>query len=274
MVWAALRGGPDAERLRISGSEAWAPDAAPDGARASFAMKTPGSPWRMSLLEKDGTLRVVLDGLPDVYWVRFDPKGEGLIFDARFRSGSRIGRVKTDGTGLVWLTPEGQDATYPDISMDGELVAYVRTKGQRGEVVVRRLADGSERTLAGDATLPRFSPDGRSLALARSRSYSGGVGVVAVAGGEPSWLTQSGTWPTWLPDGKEIAFADVAPDGSQQAFAVPHSGGPRRPLLARRWQGGHFPFVLDRDGSRLLTTDDSPDRTTIWIAELAGALPR
>jgi Tol biopolymer transport system component len=261
-----LDGAPQQDLLVLSGSDAWAPDVAPDGSALTFALKTPGSPWRMALYDK-GALRIVLESVPDVVWTRFDPTGDTLVFDTRFPTGSRVGRVKLDGTGLVWLTPPESDATYPSLSPDGARLAFVRARGHEADIVLRELGTQSERVLVKSATLPRFSPDGSRLAFAKSRSFAGGIGVVDLAGGEPLVLTASGSWPTWLPDGSAIAYADLAPEGSQSALSVSPRGGEPRRLAGYRWRSIHYPFALSRDGKKLLLTDDAGVRSSIWVAE-------
>jgi dipeptidyl aminopeptidase/acylaminoacyl peptidase len=253
----------------FEGSEAWAPDLSPDGAQVAFSYKVPGRPWRPALVPRSGgTPRALLEGLPDVFWVRFSRDPGRLLFDARGPEGARIGSVLDDGTGLAWLTPAEEDASYPDLSRDGSLLAYVRGHGPNaGDIVLRTTTGGAPRVLVPQATLPRFSPDGRRLAFARSRSYAGGVGVVALDRGEVLWLTSSGTWPTWLPDGRAIAYADVGSDGNQLAWTVDLAGGAPRRLGRFRWQGTHFPYVVSADGARLISSDSAGAKSTLWLAE-------
>jgi Tol biopolymer transport system component/serine/threonine protein kinase len=262
-----LDGGEPRSLLSLSGSEAWGPDVSPDGSSVVFALKVPGNPWRLSVLPQPaGPMRPLLEGQPDIVCVRHAGTSGFLLFDSRGTAGGRIGRVRADGTGLQWLTEEGQDRTYPDLSEDGRLLAFVGTSGGRGDIVVRDVASGAERVVVENATLPRFSPDHRSLAFARSRAYAG-VGVVALNGGEPIWLTSSGTWPTWMPDGASIAYADVGSAGGQVARVVPTQGGVARDLSSYRWRSTHFPFVVSSDGHSLLTTDTADNKSTLWLAE-------
>jgi Tol biopolymer transport system component len=265
LAWSPATG-RSATLTSLLGSEAWAPRVSPDGAQVVFSQKVAGNPWKMVLLERaSGATRTLLEGLPDVLWARFHPDGRSLVFDARFRPGGRIGQVGLDGRGLRWLTAEGGDATYCDVSPDGRQIAFVRSQVGGADVVVRSISGGPERLAAPGATLPAFSPDGRRLLIARSRSFSGGVGVVDVAGGEPRWLTTSGTWPVWSADGRSILFADVGPEGDQAAWTVALDGGAPRPLGRYRWRGAHYPFALAN--GELITTDSSDTKSTLWLAE-------
>ncbi|MGH2688459.1 MAG: TolB family protein, partial [Actinomycetota bacterium] len=251
----------------LLGSSAWAPRVSPDGTRIVFTQKVAGSPWNLVLLDRaSGSMRTVLEGLPDALWARFHPDGQSLVFDARFRQGGRIGQVGLDGRGLRWLTAEGTDATYPDVSPDGRQIVFVKGRPDGADVCLRDAGGGPERVVVPGATLPAFSPDGRRVLFARSRSFSGGVGVVDLAGGEPRWLTSSGTWPTWAPDGRSVVYADVGSEGDQAAWTVRLDGGTPQPLGRFRWHGAHYPFVLARSGE-LITADSGDTRSTIWLAE-------
>jgi Tol biopolymer transport system component len=252
----------------FEGSEPWGPDVSRDGSLVAFSRKVAGRNWRLTLMPATGgPPRMLLEDLPDVFGVRFLPDGESLVFDTRGSHGGRIGTVRADGTDFTWQTPEGEDATYPDVSPDGKLLAYVRARGATVEIVSRPLDGGDARVVVSGATLPRFSPDGRRLAFARSRAMEGGVGVVDLQGGEPRQLSRSGTWPTWMADGQHIAFADGSPEGGQTAWTVAVEGGPPRQLFDFRWDGQHFPFVISPDGLHLITTNTAGTKSTIWLAE-------
>jgi Tol biopolymer transport system component len=252
----------------FEGSEPWGPDLSRDGKLVAFSQKVAGRNWRLTLMPATGgPAKTLLEDMPDVFGVRFLPDGESLLFDTRRPNGGRIGTVRVDGTGFNWRTPEGEDATYPDVSPDGKLLTYVRARGPDVEIVLRPLEGGDPRVVVPGATLPRFSPDGRRLAFARSRAMEGAVGVVDLQGGEPRELTRSGTWPTWMPDGQTIAYADGSAEGDQTAWVVDKRGGPPRPLFGFRWDGLHFPFVISLDGLQVITTNSVGTKSTIWLAE-------
>jgi Tol biopolymer transport system component/tRNA A-37 threonylcarbamoyl transferase component Bud32 len=264
----SLATGASATLGSFEDSEAWGPALSPDGSLVAFSQKVSGRPWQLVLIPAGGGApRPILEGLPDVFGLRFLPDGSALVFDTRRSRGGRIGTVRTDGTGLVWITPEEEDATHPDVSPDARLLAYVRAHGSVVEIVTRPFEGGEPRVVVTGATLPGFSPDGRRLVFARSRSYNGGVGVVDLLEGRVRQLTTSGSWPVWMPDGRTVAFADGSPEGTQTAWAVDAQGGPPRPLVDFRWHGPTFPFLFSRDGSRLITTDNVSKKSTIWLAE-------
>jgi len=253
---------------QYEGGFAWGPRLSPDGQTIAFARKVPGRSWQIWLMPRTGgAARSLLSSDLDLIWPRFGPDGGTVLFFNWNQGNQRVGRVGLDGRGLEWLTEEGVEAGYPDISPDGKLLACVRFQGEGRDVVVRSLATGEERVLVEDATLPVFSPDGRSVAVARTRSYNGGIGVVATDGGEVRWLTGSGTWPVWMPDGSAIAFADHHGDEGQQAWTVSPAGGSPRRIDAVAWNEIHHPFDIDPRTGAIVTTDGAPGRTTLWLAE-------
>jgi Tol biopolymer transport system component len=247
------------------GSEAWAPSLSPDRSLIALSRKVAGRSWEIILVPAaGGEARTVVDGLADVFWVRFNAGDGSLVFHARTDAGGRVGAVRTDGTALRWLTPAEEAGAYPDVSPTGDLV-FVRARDGTSEIVLRQ-PSGEERVLLAGATLPVFSPDGRSVGFARSRSYSGGVGFVGLDSGKVRWLTSTGTWPTWMPDGR-LAYADIGPGGNQHAWTVPIDGGGPLRMGTARWVGGHQPFVVDRASGRLITIDDASGSAMLWLAE-------
>ncbi len=201
-------------------------------------------------------------------WPRFHPDGQSLIFFT-WPGQQRIGRVGLDGTRLTWLTEEETEDGYPDVSPDGELLAYVRVRGEGEpeEIVVRPLGGGAERVVAKNATLPHFSPDGRWLAFAGARSFAGGIGVVDLEGGETRRLSPTGSWPTWMPGGRAIAYADEIAEGPQEAWVVSLDGGQPRRLGDVQWTGRHYPFVVDPSTGEVITADHTGGKSAIWLAE-------
>ncbi len=261
-------GGRVSVLAEYDGGFAWGPTISGDGETIAFSRKVPGRPWQIVTMPRGGG-----DGRPlmasplNLLWPRFHPDGHTIVFFTWNPGRQRVGRVNLDGRGLSWLTPQGVEAAYPDVSPDGRTIAYVRFTPDRHDVVLRPIEGGEERLLVRDATLPAFSPDGHRVAVARTRSYLGGIGVVPTAGGEVRWLTSTGTWPTWMPDGRSIAFADEQPLQRQEAWVVPVEGGAPRRLVDFRWNGTHHPFDVDTRDGELVASDSLSSRTTIWLAE-------
>jgi len=254
---------------RLDGGLAWGPVLSSDGALIAMSRKLPGQPWRIQTLPREGgTPTTVLDAPFDTIWPRFHPDGAHLLFFT-WPGRQRIGMVALDGGGLRWLTEESGEAGYPSISPDGNTIAYVRGRGegQPTDIVLRPLEGGEERVTVQDATLPAFSPDGRHLAFAGGRTPAGRIGVLDLETGERRWLTDSGTWPAWMPDGRAIAYAGRSEEGPQVARVVSLDGRHDDSLSDYRWSGSDYPFSIDPRTGRILATNSSGERSTIWLAE-------
>jgi Tol biopolymer transport system component len=253
----------------LEGGIAWHPVLSPDGGTIALSRKAPGQPWRIQTVPRTGgSLTTVLDVEYDTLWPAFHPDGKRVVFFT-WPGRHRVGVVSLDGSGLEWLTDADDECGYPAVSPDGAWLAYVRGRGEgeKTDVVIRPFEGGEERVLVEGGTVPVFSPDGRMLAFAGGRTTSGRIGVVAVDGGEPRWLTTSGTWPTWMPDGREVAYTDRTSDGPQIARAVPVEGGEPRTLSSYRWPGTNYPFTIDPQTGRILSTNAKGGNPSIWLAE-------
>ena len=120
------------------------------------------------------------------------------------------------------LTPEDLykfiNVSDPQISPDGEVIAFVRThidqesKEPRSSIWVVPAAGGEPvqftRGPKSDSA-PRWSPDGQTLAFVSDRSGDRQLWLIGRFGGEARQLTtmRNGvSAPVWSPDGKRIAF--------------------------------------------------------------------
>lgn len=122
----------------------------------------------------------------------------------------------------------------PQISPDGELIAYVRTtidaesKEPRSAIWMVPAAGGTPvqftRGTKSDSA-PRWSPDGRTLAFVSDRGGDRQVWLIDRFGGEARPLTtmrHGAADPVWSPDGKRIAFtALVNPAEKRESVARP-----------------------------------------------------
>ena len=174
---------------------------------------------------------------------RWSRDGNWIYFRG-YRAGENAGelwRIHPDGSGLDRVgaagTPDGGDFD-PDPSPDGTQLAYTSNRGGTLHLVVRTLADGSERSIAGLSRTPRWSPDGGSIAY-WSGNLSLGVGGIHISRADGADARQV-TDPAvayydggldWSPDGRWL----LAQTGTRiQLVSV--SGLPVLPLpQSRRW---------------------------------------
>jgi len=115
-------------------------------------------------------------------------------------------------TGLPELLPGSpRDAAAPDLSTDGERIAFVLGQDDRGEVYVADAdGTGAVQITHGDtrARNPRLSPDGRHVAFLSTREDSLQLWTAAADGGASKRLTalttQRISQPVWSRDGASI----------------------------------------------------------------------
>ncbi|MFB5083976.1 S9 family peptidase [Symbiobacterium thermophilum] len=117
----------------------------------------------------------------------------------------------------------------PQISPDGEVVAFVRThidpesKEPRSRIWMAPAAGGEPVPFTQgpkNDTSPRWSPDGRTLAFVSDRGGDRQIWLIDRHGGEARQLTQmrhGAGDPVWSPDGRYIAFTSaVGPEDRRE----------------------------------------------------------
>jgi Tol biopolymer transport system component len=198
------------KRLFVSGPPAWSPD----GSRIAFAAHD-GDGQRLFVMNADGSdVRPITDA--DGLWVTggaWSPDGTrigftGSLFDDKGElTSSDIFTVRPDGSDLINITqtPAARDdEAGPSWSPDGMQIAFDETSGRGSVVIVRNLADGTERTITEGHVDdgPAWSPDGSLIAFNRSRLEGGGfdVWLVRPDGSGLRRLTDHGGFnPAWQP---------------------------------------------------------------------------
>jgi Tol biopolymer transport system component len=113
--------------------------------------------------------------------------------------------------------------------------------------------------------VPRWSPDGKLIAFSPSRGFNGGIFVIAPDGSGERRLTDVGGWPVWWPDGKQIGYLTIGPNGSQQIWSVPVSGGESRLLDSLTYSEFNYPFDIAKDGRRIVTSRNVRISREIWM---------
>jgi len=101
----------------------------------------------------------------------------------------------------------------PEISPDGQYVAYLLLNGEDARVLVKDLSGGDPLEVFRMRAIRRFrwSPDGTTLAvLAREDTNSEGLFLVPRLGGTPRKIRENAAFFAWSPDGSRIATGHTA----------------------------------------------------------------
>jgi tricorn protease len=104
------------------------------------------------------------------------------------------------------------DEIAPDVSPDGQWIAYVSDVSGDDQVYVARNGTVEELLPADltfkDGTLgdPRFSPDGRRLVVSVGTKE---IWMIDLMTQTPTLLSEDGFYPIWSPDGTEVIYGST-----------------------------------------------------------------
>ncbi|MBU6367009.1 MAG: CehA/McbA family metallohydrolase, partial [Gemmatimonadetes bacterium] len=152
------------------------------------------------------------------------------------------------------LTADGGHDARPAWSPDGRHVAFLRDDSRTLALMVRTLADGTERELDRGMILdPAFTPDGRAIVYASARAGDLDLWRVPVGGGAPERLTtEAGAQlrPLPLPDGERLVYVSKTRAGGDQLRLRTLRDGGERVLAAGQILSQTRP-ALSPDGTLL-----------------------
>jgi TolB protein len=213
--------------------------------------------------------------------------GEKGIASSRVALVLRTGEAKEiyiadyDGNNMRQLTGNGSLNLSPDVSPDGNQVAYVSYRDGTSDVYVANISARTTRkvvNLKGTNAAPAWSPDGRWLAFANSNDGNTDIYLVAPDGSGLKRLTSSSgidTSPTWSPSGREMAFVSDR-SGDPQIFVMDAEGTNQRRLttsgnynVAPDWspKGDKIAFVRRVGGTfelHVMSADGSSVQQLTW----------
>jgi Tol biopolymer transport system component len=271
-VWTVpVKGGP-AQRVTDDPAVDWNPIWSPDGKFLYFASDRGGSMnlWRVPIDEPSGKVvglpEAVTTPSPFVGHLSLAADGRHLAY-ASILETSSLQRFSFDpvthtaGRDVVAITAGSRSYVGPDLSPDGERLAFASVEPQR-HIFVSRVDGSGLRQLTNDAARDRnvrWSPDGQRIAFQSDRGGRYNVWSIHADGSGLEPLTDANMGsPVWSPDGSRMSATDPSgeavylfdprvPWHQQQPQRLPP--GPRA-FWAWSWSpdGKRLAGYLDRGG--------------------------
>ncbi|MEL6614411.1 MAG: winged helix-turn-helix domain-containing protein [Bacteroidota bacterium] len=230
-----------------------------DGREIVYAANRDGAAglWRIAVAGGDPRWVVLGTDGGEVSEPSIADRGPGIAF-ARRQSRTQIVGVYAGGQPVSFIRSTRED-TQPDVSPDGERVAFVSTRSGAHEVWVAS-GDGTDVRRLTEfngprVSTPRWSPDGERLVLAARRTRGDTNLFIVEPGGETRPLTSDPgdeVAPSWSRDGEWIYFASPR-SGTWQIYRMPAAGGDAEPVT----RFGGVAAQEASDGALLVVRDDA-----------------
>lgn len=158
------------------------------------------------------------------------------MFESDADSFRDLYRLQLDADTPLRLTNDPEGNFEPEVSPDGQSIAFVSSRDGNADVY-RMTADGGSpqrlTTSSGDDAAPHWSPDGETIAFVSGRDRGRGFDVflIPAAGGEARPLVTSREVAVlardlaWSPDGTKLAFTQIAKGGAVVVAIVDVASG-------------------------------------------------
>jgi Tol biopolymer transport system component/DNA-binding winged helix-turn-helix (wHTH) protein len=259
------------EPVEVTNDQAldWNPVWSPDGKYLYFASNRAGSMnlWRVPVEENSGKVlgqpEAVTTPSPHSGHLSFSHDGKRMVYTQtvnRFNL-QQVGfdpRRETVTGQPVWITQGSMWVGAPNLSPDGEWLAFDSQGGQQEDLFVIRRDGTSLRQLTNDIQrdrMPRWSPDGRRLAFHSDRG--GNFDEIWLINSDGSGLQQltytskSAISPVWSPDGTRLTYHTKG--GTTSIIEVGKSWHQQSPevLPAMSDFSEWFPWSWSPDGRKL-----------------------
>jgi Tol biopolymer transport system component/serine/threonine protein kinase len=225
-VWTIPAGGGEPTEVTNDPATEGSPVWSPDGKYLYFASDRAGSMnlWRVPIEEQTGKVLGPAEAVttPSTYstHLSFSLDGRRLAYSQILRR-ANLQQVGFDPdketiTGQpVWITQGSRWANTPNLSPDGEWLAFDAQGGKQDDLFVIRRDGTSLRQLTDDLhkdRQPRWSPDGRRIAFFSDRSGKWEIWMINSDGSGLKQLTYApgiATNPAWSPDGTRLSYRNA-----------------------------------------------------------------
>lgn len=202
----------------------WNPVWSPDGTYLYFISDRGGSMnlWRAPIEEHSGKIMGPAEPvtIPAAYaqHIEFSLNGRQLAY-VRMANRLNIKRVAFDSAverlagEPTWITQGDKQTASPDLSPDGEMLAFRSQKEKQEDIFVAKSDGTALRQLTDDIYRdrgPRWSPDGNRIAFYSDRSGKYEIWIVNSDGTGLRQLTSTSYslvfYPVWSPDSTRLAY--------------------------------------------------------------------
>jgi eukaryotic-like serine/threonine-protein kinase len=225
-IWTIPAGGGEPTEVTndqaVEGSPVWSPD----GKYLYFASDRAGSMnlWRVPIEEQTGKVlgpaEAVTTPSPYSAQLSFSLDGRRMVY-SQILSRGNLQQVGFDPdketiTGQpVWITQGSRWANTPNLSPDGEWLAFDSQRGKQDDLFVIRHDGTSLRQLTDDLhkdRQPRWSPDAKRIAFFSDRTGKWEVWMINSDGSGLKQLTYTpggASNPQWSPDGTRLVYRNL-----------------------------------------------------------------
>src|SRR5438876_10589268 len=226
-IWTIPAGGGEAAEVTndaaVEGSPVWSPD----GKYLYFASDRSGSMnvWRVPIEEQTGKVlgppEAVTTPSPYSAQLSFSRDGQRMVYSQMVRVANlqQVGFDPAKETVMgqpVWITQGSRSANTPNLSPDGEWLAFDTQGGKQYHLFVIRRDGTGLRQLTDDSykdRAPRWSPDGKRITFHPDRSGKWQTWMIEADGSglqQITYDTDGITNPAWSPDGTRLALRNAS----------------------------------------------------------------
>ena len=231
-LWAASPRTGSIRSITDDEKQDWDPGVTPDGKHLLWSSNRSGA-FEVWMANLDGTdaHQVTQDGA-DAENPNQTPDGEWIIYMSGNSRHPGLWKIHPDGTGATRLVP-GTNMVVPDLSPDGQVVAYLHTANairfarvEDGTAIPFSIQVGGSANAVVSLGRARWTPDGRHIVFTDTdahgrfgvsiQDYMPGKDTRAsrrpLAGFDPDWITES---LGISPDGSKVVLSE-----SERVFSV------------------------------------------------------